>query len=395
MRTNYFVATRVPARGGLVIVETNSSFRTEWKNAIQRNCIELIVNDENRSALSICPLNAEWMAVSMARRACGSRLEKREHEAIRGIVISMKEMDALAERFPDGALLEPLFFPEGSRVVEEQGQWTGIERSVLQARHEMPHTGKLSVKDMIGLHKAVKEVTKQGYHVQLAVSEEMEMQIQMLCYAAAEPEQMRKLYVISNGECTLADAHILITKEIHYQNAGKYRRMTLGEFIGFGYSIKEKKPAAKKEEEGPDVNEGVRRCLEYIQDPFVPEYTLCEVRREFLQKSRELCEEFQGKLRVELEDMEVSFLEIYPFVKILHLAYENFRGECQNKNWVILPSPYNMDGMIRSLHAKKLSRREYRKYLLEIVRVQFDNYARFIPEKIIRRAIRMGGRNDE
>ena len=395
MRTNYFVATRVPARGGLVIVETNSSFRGEWKETIQKKCMELIVTDEKRSALSICPLNAEWMAVIMARRTCGSRLEKREHEAIRGIVISMKEMETLAERFPDGALLEPLFFPEGNVVIEETGQWTGIERSELQRKKGNLPAAEFSVRDMIGLHKAVKEIVKQGRHVQLLVSEEMEKKLQIMCYAAAEPEQMRQLSVISNGECTLMDAHILITKDIHYQDAGKYRSMTLGELIGFGYSIKEKKTFIEKKEDVLDVDEGVWQCIQYIQDPFVPEYTLCEIRRKFFQKSRETYEEFQGKLRMELEDLEVSFLEIPPFVKVLHLAHENFRGECLNRNWVILPSPYNMEGMIRTLHAKRLSRREYRKYLLEIVRVQLGNYMHFIPEKIIKRAIRMGGRNDE
>ena len=136
--TNYYVATRIPSQGGLVIAETNPSFPDEWKEKIEKRCMEVIVNDGTRSALSICPLGDGQIAVSMARKVVGSRLEKREHEAVRGVVISTNQLAEFLSEITGEDFLEILFFPEGMQVIEEPGQWRGPGR-IKTGRQEENH----------------------------------------------------------------------------------------------------------------------------------------------------------------------------------------------------------------------------------------------------------------
>lgn len=391
MITNYYVATRIPAQGGLVIAETNPSFPDEWKEKIEKKCMEVIVCDGTRSALSICPLGNGQTAVSMARRIAGSRLEKREHEAVRGVVISTNQLAEFLSEIPGEDALEMLFFPEGMQVIEEPGQWKGPGRIKTKRQEENHFLKKYNLRELMDFQKAVKAVIKSGCHVQLLVPDEMETLIQMACYEVLEPEQMEALYTISNGECTLSDAGILLTKEIVYQEKRLYRTMTFSQFLTFGHSFKEETEHTEVEIEKNCVEDGVQTCLEYIRNPFIPEYTLCEIRREFLGKTIEVYEEFQGKLRVELEEMEVEFCEIRDFMKVLYLAFENFHGECRYKDRIILPAPYDMEGMIYFIKAKQLSKREYRQYLTELAILQVQNQLHGIPARIVRKAVRLGG----
>ena len=110
-------------------------------------------------------------------------------------------------------------------------------------------------------------------------------------------------------------------------------------------------------------------CLEYMKNEYPLNSLFQEIREYYF--SRERKREwgvFQNKLRRELECLPLIPKRKEKYVTLLFLAYENYRGKTRRFAQNVIPAPYDLEGMMLFLRQKTKSEREYRKYVMEMMK---------------------------
>ena len=100
-------------------------------------------------------------------------------------------------------------------------------------------------------------------------------------------------------------------------------------------------------------------------------------------RKREWCV-FQNKLRRELERLPLLTKRKEKYVTLLFLAYENYRGKIRRYDQNVIPAPYDLEGMMLFLRQKTKSEREYRRYVVEVMRQYNVIFEIFMSERIVR-----------
>ena len=357
---HYYKATRDPSKGGLHIATTSSDFPDEWRKFIQENVLELIAADYKNDACAVCPMGDGKFIVSMAQKVCGNKMESRPHEVIHGIVLDSTDFIKLCRNNMAQEWFPQIFFPtitKGELELAGEGFFEVMDEEDFLGEFKKNIKGHR----LIGFYKMLTEIIDKKRKVQLIVPKGLERVVQALCYDVLQKEERNHLFVISNGECTMTDADILITEKITHQNPRKYRTMTWDEFISYGIQLQGKKKVEEKIKKMTE-EEALDSCKEYIEVPNQPESTIAIIRRELMGQSKETCKDFQMKLRYELEMLDVNRKCIPNYVKILCLAFENFQGECEDTTQTMLPLPYDVQGIQRFLATYCISKWERKRF---------------------------------
>lgn len=376
---NYYVAARNPYKGGLGILETNQEFPYEYKERISNESLELISDDSGNLPLAIFPIDYNEVSVAMALKIKGSQVEKRPHEAIHGITATAEELKDLCQNVLAEEWADTYFFPVRGELLEDLGEWKPNGTAEQGNRLEMFWKSMDETK-ILGFFWAVMDVIRNRRKVQLIVPSGTERLVQAACYAILPKSQICNLSTISCGECTVSDADILITKSIEYQDARKYRLMTLSEFINSGNLICDKTESKKRMK---PIEEAVAKCLSYISDSDMSDFELCEIRRSMREKSTEDYYEFQGKLKCGLEKLEFQRWMYKRYVKVLHLAYEIPVLNSIYGDRITLSAPYDMEGIVKFLRKYSKSKRNFRRFITEVVETQNEHFELFVSKKEI------------
>ena len=136
----------------------------------------------------------------------------------------------------------------------------------------------------------------------------------------------------------------------------------------------------------PIVEDAVEECIKFIKDPEIPVQFISKVRK-FMNSKQGRFEEFQLHLRYRLETLEIHYHELPAYVQMMCLAYENYQGNCTKKHDIVLPAPYDMEGIMKFLETRCVSKREQERYLQEFLELQMENYTHLIPKKKMQKAL--------
>lgn len=243
MKEHYYLASRVPAKGGLKIIRTDKTFPKKYEEQIEENCLEIFVPVYHHNAVIIYPIGDEKIMTALARKVEKSAWESRVHENIQGYIINTEEFSE--------QLLPPLSADEFDYgfynwKVEEVD---GLSEDVLgfspvkeNLENKNSFLDSLEPEERVGLFFAVYQTITKKEKIQLIVPEEKQRIVQAACYSILPYHCRSKLYTISGGECTQSDADILLTDEkpLQYQNSRLYKTMTLEEYIQRGKEMRQK-----------------------------------------------------------------------------------------------------------------------------------------------------------
>ena len=130
-------------------------------------------------------------------------------------------------------------------------------------------------------------------------------------------------------------------------------------------------------------------CLEYMKNDYPMSPLFQEIREYYFGRDRKReWRVFQNKLRRELEQMPLLPKRKERYVALLFLAYENYRGKTRRFDQNVIPAPYDLEGMMLFLRQKTKSEREYRKYVIEVMRQYNEGFVVYVSEKNIQTILR-------
>ena len=130
-------------------------------------------------------------------------------------------------------------------------------------------------------------------------------------------------------------------------------------------------------------------CLEYMKNECLLSPLFQEIREYYFSRERKSeWRVFQNKLRRELEQMPLLPKRKERYVALLFLAYENYRGKTRRFDQNMIPAPYDLEGMMLFLRQKTKSEREYRKYVIEVMRQYNEGFVVYVSEKNIQTILR-------
>lgn len=481
MRKNhYYLASRIPSKGGLKIIRTDEDFPKSYEEYIEENCLEVFVPEYDCNAVMICPIGNGDMITTLARKVESSRWESRVHENIHGYVMDtgafsrqLLPLLAASDKEFDNCFYD-WNVEEAEKLDENKLRFHSVER---KPRVENNFLDSIENRDREAFFYSTYQTITENEKIHLIVPHGLSRMIQAACYEILPVYCRKRLSTVSEGEVLQSDVNIILTndRELKYQKAGRYKRMELEAFIRRGKTLRQKgipyfnqllnEESGKREEiyeyfaeileplcedkesectlmslelydlladilintdGGKYCDERLRRRVEDIRHPGVKKILkscfpcLCEAKEEIktiqtgegrLDSQIGLCLEymkneypmgflfqeireyyyrrerkrewgvFQNKLRRELEQMSLLPKRKERYVALLFLAYENYRGKTRRFDQNVIPAPYDLEGMMLFLREKAKTEREYRKYVMEVMRQYNEGSAVYMPKR--------------
>ena len=355
MRIEYYIANRNPVLGGLRIAETSNGFPFHIREDISQNCLELISPDYGVYPLAIYPTD-EKTVISMSYKVESDEFESRPHDIINGVLVDNEEIENMLELMIKQDFEEKFI----GNIAKRKGNW----KCASYEQELWSFLGGLGPKKILGLYHAVRDVIDNQRKIHLRVKEGDERLVQAACYYVLEPHLRKQLFTISNGECTMQDADILITKKIKYQDIANYETKSIRQFVEEGNELAEKKANKSSQQK---MDQLLDICMEYIRDLDVPESILCEMRCMKNGMGRGEKRAYERQLKEKLGSQIGKTKEIHRFVQVLFLAYEKLPVLSDYQTKSILPVPYDMQGMAEFLQQHCRSKRIYKMHLKEVL----------------------------
>lgn len=296
-KNHYYLASRVPVRGGLIMLRTDNDFPEAYKAEIEENCLEIYVPEYNNNAVMIYPLENGSMVTAFAKKVGSSRWETRVHENIHGYVMNVEDFSSqllpqlLSKQFEDHCCDWKV--EEVSDLNEETLYFKNVQEKIEEYENFIDSLNdEKKIKFFCSIYKVI--VTKEKVH--LIVPEELIRTVQKACYEILPYSFRNKLCTVSNGECTQIAADIILSGEVQlqYQDPRKYKRMNLETFFQWG--------------------------SEYEKEHF-------SYFRQFLLKKTEELNEFYKYIENFEEDLDVTKPEeLMEIVDVLADIFENMKG---------------------------------------------------------------------
>lgn len=377
---DYYIATRNPSLGGLKIIETNKEFPKMLKREISDNCLELISPDYEQHPLAIYPIDDSFV-VSMSFKVAGDEYESRPHEVIHGIVVQNAEFESITEIIAENEI-DRTFSNKNFGFCDKDWQSLYTNKNALQL-----FLNNMGATRILGLYHAVRDVIQNKRKVHLLVAKGKERIVQAACYSVLSHTLQMQLFTISNGECTLRDADILITKSIKYQNVEKYETMSFMEFVKEGILLAERNEKRQQEE---SVTKLIGNCLKYITEPDIPKQILNEVRQASNGLTRNAKRMFQCQLRSKLATLHVGKKATKRYMRVLCLAFENLQEVKLNQDEPMISLLYDIEDMVIFLEEYCASKKEFKFYLQIMLEIMLDKFMLYIPKKFIKKQIKKG-----
>ena len=486
-KEHYYLASRIPSKGGLKIIRTDEDFPKSYEEYIEGKCLEVFVPEYDRNAVLIHPLGNGDIVTALARKVESSRWESRVHENIHGYVMdtgtfSRRLLPLLAA---SDKAFDNFFYnwnvEEAEKLDESKLRFHPSEKKSII---ENKFLDSIENGDREAFFYSVYGTITENEKIHLIVPHELSRMLQAACYEILPFYCRNRLSTVSEGEVLQSDANIILTndRELKYQKAGRYKRMELDAFIRRGMTLRQKgmpyfkqllDEESRKREEiyeyiakileplyedkesehilmslelydlladiiintdgGKRCDERLRRrvedirhlsvqkilkscfpclcktkeeiktiqtgeerldsqigmCLDYMKNDYPMSPLFQEIREYYFGRDRKReWDVFQNKLRRELERLPLLPKRKEKYVTLLFLAYENYRGKTRRFDQNVIPAPYDLEGMMLFLRQKTKSDREYRKYVLEVMRRYNEWVAVYLPERLARKTIK-------
>lgn len=238
---HYYLASRVPVRGGLIILRTDNDFPETYRTQIEENCLEIFVPEYDNNAVMIYPLENGDMVTAFAKKVKSSRWETRVHENIHGYVMGVEDFSnqllsqLLSKQFENHCCDWKV---EEVRNLDEETLYFQRTQEKIEERENFIDSlsNEEKIKFFYSIYKII--VTKEKVH--LIVPEELIRTVQKACYEILPYSFRNKLFTVSNGECTQIAADIILSDKVQlqYQEPRKYKRMNLKTFFQWGFEYK-------------------------------------------------------------------------------------------------------------------------------------------------------------
>ncbi len=486
-KEHYYLASRIPSKGGLKIIRTDEDFPKSYEEYIEEKCLEVFVPEYDHNAVVIHPLGNGDIVTALARKVESSRWESRVHENIHGYVMDtgafsrqLLPLLAASDKAFDNCFYD-WNVEEAEKLDESKLRFHPSER---KPRIENKFLDSIENEDREAFFYSVYRTITGNEKIHLIVPHGLSRMLQAACYESLPFYCRNRLSTVSEGEVLQSDANIILTNdsELKYQKAGGYKRMELDAFIRRGMTLRQKgipyfnqllgeesekreeiyeyiakilEPLYKDKESehilmslelydlmadiiintdgGEYCDERLRRrvedirhlsvqkilkscfpclyktkeeiktiqtreerldsqigmCLEYMKNEYPLNSLFQEIREYYFsrERKREWCV-FQNKLRRELERLPLFPKKKEKYVSLLFLAYENYRGKTRRFSQNVISAPYDLEGMMLFLRQKTKLEREYRKYVVEMMRQYNVVFEVFMPMRKCRSLLR-------
>lgn len=486
-KEHYYLASRIPSKGGLKIIRTDEDFPKSYEEYIEGKCLEVFVPEYDHNAVMIHPLGNGDIVTALARKVESSRWESRVHENIHGYVIDtgafsrqLLPLLAASDKVFDNCFYD-WNVEEAEKLDESKLRFHPSER---KPRIENKFLDSIENEDREAFFYSVYGTIAENEKIHLIVPHGLSRMLQAACYEILPFYCRNRLSTVSEGEVLQSDANIILTndRELKYQKASRHKRMELDAFIHRGMTLRQKEipylkqllgeesenreeiyeyiakileplyedkesehilmslelydlladiiintdggkycderlrrrvegirylnvqkilksffPCLRKtEEEIRTIQTGEERmdsqigmCLEYIKNDYPMSPLFQEIREYYFGRERKReWGVFQNKLRRELERLPLLPKRKEKYVTLLFLAYENYRGKTRRFDQNVIPAPYDLEGMMLFLRQKTKSEREYRKYVVEVIRQYDVVFEVFMPMRKCRSILR-------
>ena len=244
-KEHYYLASRIPSKGGLRIIRTDEDFPKSYEEYIEGKCLEVFVPEYDHNAVMIHPLGNGDIVTALARKVESSRWESRVHENIHGYVMntgtfSRQLLPLLAA---SDKVFDNCFYDWNVEVAEK------LDESKLQfhpserkPRIENKFLDSIENEDREAFFYSVYGTIAENEKIHLIVPHGLSRMLQAACYEILPFYCRNRLSTVSEGEVLQSDANIILTndRELKYQKAGRYKRMKLDAFIRRGMTLRRK-----------------------------------------------------------------------------------------------------------------------------------------------------------
>lgn len=284
-KEHYYLASRIPSKGGLKIIRTDEDFPKSYEEYIEGKCLEVFVPEYDHNAVMIHPLGNGDIVTALARKVESSKWESRVHENIHGYVMgtgafSRQILPLLAA--PDKAF-DNCFYDwnveEAEKLEENKLRFRSAERN---SRVENNFLDSIENGVREAFFYSVYGTITENEKIHLIVPHGLSRILQAACYEILPFYCRNRLSTVSEGEVLQSDANIILTndRELKYQKAGRYKRMELDAFIRRGITLRRKENPyfnqllGVKSEKREEIYEYIAKILEPLYEDKESEHIL-------------------------------------------------------------------------------------------------------------------------
>ena len=238
MTNNFYLASRVPKQGGLVIVRSAPDLPAAYKEEIQNNCLEICVTEKDTNAVMIYPMKDQNLNLVLAKKVENGIWESRIHEDMHGNILSEETFDESVllqlpeenfdQSFYQGRMEDSETYSDEELVYQPQK----VENGRLDA-----FWGNLKKNEIVAFFYAVYGVLKKEERIFLQVPPENRRVLQAACYDILPCHSRTRLFTISGGECIQSKAHIFLGEQLQYAARGEYKSMDWKSFLQKGIAV--------------------------------------------------------------------------------------------------------------------------------------------------------------
>ena len=239
---------------------------------------------------------------------------------------------------------------------------------------------------MIGIIRALKEIEKSGYKVQLLIPEGMRALIMAVLNRIALQSRVR-LFLLADGECTLQDPDIVLVEKLEYLDARKYHRMTLEGLASWGNSLGKNtglKKCEKEEKREQKIKALVDLCRAYVLDAGVSSYEL-QGRIQDLHETygSGVYESFLRKLRSALYQFEAETMCQESFMELLYMCFYCPCSDAKKVTGMEIKLVYDYPGMLHFIRKKATNKHQLKKMTAAMLKFQFAACLTEMDEKFL------------
>lgn len=244
-KERYYLASRIPSKGGLKIIRTDEDFPKSYEEYIEGKCLEVFVPEYDHNAVMIHPLGNGDIVTALARKVESSRWESRVHENIHGYVMDTEAFSRqlLPLLSASDKTFDNCFYDwnveEAEKLDESKLRFHPAER---KPRIENKFLNSIENRDREAFFYSVYRTIAENEKIHLIVPRGLSRMLQAACYEILPFYCRNRLSTVSEGEVLQSDANIILTndRELKYQKAGRHKRMELDAFIRRGMTLRRK-----------------------------------------------------------------------------------------------------------------------------------------------------------
>ena len=242
-KEHYYLASRIPSKGGLKIIRTDEDFPKSYEEYIEGKCLEVFVPEYDFNAVVIHPLGNGDIVTALARKVESSRWESRVHENIHGYVMNTGAFSGqlLPLLTASDKVFDNCFYNwnvEEAEQLDESKLW--FHPAERKPRVENNFLDSLENGGREAFFYSVYRTITENERLHLIVPRGLSRMLQAACYEILPFYCRNRLSTVSEGEVLQSEVNIILSndRELKYQIAGRYKRIGLDAFIRRGMTLR-------------------------------------------------------------------------------------------------------------------------------------------------------------